>query len=79
METKITVRSGKTVLINTDMINGDFTVTDSSGGKIGSGGGNTGGKINYSTGSKQAQMELTGLHGASAMRGGLSPKLFSHR
>ena len=75
METKITVRSGKTVLINTDMINGDFTVTDSSGRKIGSGGGNTGGKINYSTGSKQAQMELTGLHGASAMRGALNDSL----
>ena len=57
------------------MINGDFTVTDSSGIKIGSGGGNTGGKINYSTGSKQAQMELTGLHGASAMRGALNDSL----
>jgi len=58
----ITLKNGKTVKVNTNLDNGQGTLTDSQGRNVGTIG--PGGKISFSGGDNNAQKELMGLSGS---------------
>ena len=58
----ITLKNGKTVKVNTNLDNGQGTLTDSQGRNVGTIG--PGGKISFSGGDSNAQKELMGLSGS---------------
>ena len=61
---------GKQVTIESDLNDGSYTVSYK-GQTIGTGSAESGGNVNFNTGSTSAQKELLGLSGTGALRGGL--------
>ena len=56
--------NGKTVTVESNLDDGSYTVKDSGGRLIGNGSNSSGGTINFSSGSSDAQKQLLGLSGS---------------